>query len=376
MMPGRIRFRTLLAGAAAGMASLGAAPVLAEDDAAFIPTGQGVAWFGAATFRLTDALIMPEHHAVADGSVSSPAVAPEQSRTPRGLVVARITPGSSLGFALGDGFDHLVVDLREKGRPTFLMAGDPLVDIGFQRRGQTGIALRSKAAGWGITASAEDGQVAGTGADPFRGRVDRRRRPASAARYGVSLDRQLGSMLAVLGGSWLTENQTILGARVRDGYRSVGADSLFLDAGLSWRPRHAWRVGTAWRHGMTRVDSIGGGPGGLQLITNAWALDVTRFGVLERAGALSLRVSQPLRVANGAGRTLPVEYGYELRGASPVATGANLAPTGREVAVEVNWQGPALGGWATTGLYLRRNPGHFASLPNDHGAAFSWAARF
>jgi hypothetical protein len=71
-----------------------------------------------------------------------------------------------------------------------------------------------------------------------------------------------------------------------------------------------------------------------------------------------------------------VEYGFELRGAGPVATGANLAPTGREVAVEVNWQGPALGGWATTGLYLRRNPGHFASLPTDHGAAFSWAARF
>jgi hypothetical protein len=376
MIRGTFRFRTLIAVAAAGLTNLNAAPALAEDDAAFNPAGQGAAWFGAATFRLTDTLISPDHYAVAGGSALSLAVAQDWASTPRSRVVAQIMPGASLGFALDDGFDHLVVDLREKGRPTFLMAVDPLVDIGFQRRGQTGIALRSRAAGWGITASAEDGQVAGIGADSFRGRIDRRRRPATATRYGLSVDRELGSMLAAFGGSWLTENQTILGARIREGYRSVGADSLFLDAGLSWHPRHAWRVGVAWRHGMTRVESIGGVSGGLPLISNAWAFDVTRFGVLERAGALSLRVSQPLRVANGAGRTLPVEYGYELRGASTVATGANLAPTGREIAVEVNWQGPALGGWATTGLYLRRNPGHFTSLPNDHGAAFSWTGRF
>lgn len=100
---------------------------------------------------------------------------------------------------MADGFDHLVVGLREKGWPTFLMAGDPLVDIGFQRRGQTGIALRSKAAGWGISPA------------PRTATLQAPARTPSAA------------------------------------------------------------------------GSIGGGAGGLQLITKAWAFDVTRFGVLEQA---------------------------------------------------------------------------------------------
>lgn len=367
-MPGRTLRRTLFSLLAAGLTSLSAQPVLAEEDAAFIPAGQDAAWFSAATFRLTDALILRERQASADLSLSG-----EPLRTSRARIVTRLTSGASLGLAFEDGLDRLVADLREKGRPTFLVVGDPLVDIGFQRREQTALALRSDFAGWGVTVSAEDGKVAGS--DFLRGRIDRRGL-ASAARYGLAVDRELGGVLAVFGGSWLTENHTILGARVRQGYGTTGADSLFFDAALSWRPPSAWRVGAAWRRGITTVGPIGGVAGDLQLNTSAWAVDVTRFGVLGPAGALSLRVSQPLRVDGGDGKGLPVEYGYELRGMSRVATGATLAPTGREIAAELNWQGPILGGWATAGLYFRRDPGHFAGLPDDRGAAFNWSARF
>lgn len=369
-MPGRTLRRTLFLLLAAGLTGLSAQPVLAEEDAAFIPAGQDAAWFSAATFRLTDALILRERQASAGLSLSG-----EPLRSSRARIVTRLTSGASLGLAFEDGLDRLVADLREKGRPAFLVVGDPLVDIGFQRREQTALALRSDFAGWGVTVSAEDGRVAGTGSDSLRGRIDRRGL-ASAARYGLAVDRELGDVLAVFGGSWLTENHTIVGARVREGYGAAGADSLFLDAALSWRPLSAWRVGAAWRRGITTVGPIGGVADDLRLNTSAWAVDVTRFGVLGPAGALSLRVSQPLRVESGGGKGLPVEYGYELRGMSRVATGATLAPTGREIAAELNWQGPMLGGWATAGLYFRRDPGHFAGLPDDRGAAFNWSARF
>lgn len=374
-MPGRAFRRTLCSLLFAGLASFSAQPVLASEDAAFIPAGQDAAWFNAATFRLTDALISREREVGVGVVTISRLGSNEPLRVPPMRVVARLANGASLGLAFEDGLDRLVADLREKGRPTFLVVGDPLVDIGFQRREQTALALRSGFAGWGVTVSAEDGQVAGMGADPLRGRGDRRTL-ASAARYGLSIDREFGDILAVLGGSWLTENQTILGARVRQGYGTSGADSLFLDAALSWRPRSAWRLGAAWRRGTTTVGRISGMTGDQRLITSAWAVDLTRFGVLSPEGAMSLRVSQPLRVNGSGGRGLPVEYGYELRGMSRVATGATMTPTGREIAAELNWQGPLLRGWVAAGLYFRRDPGHFAGLPDDRGAAFSWSARF
>lgn len=380
MTRGRFACRRLLCLAATGLSGLGAGPALAEEDAAFLPAGQDAAWLGAARFKLTDALITSERVSPAgDLAISS-----DPLRTPRARLLARISPGARLGFAVDDGIDRLVADLREnsrenarnRGRIGFLVAGDPLVDIGFERREQTALALRSDVAGWGITASAEAGQVAGTAVDPYRGRIDRRRRPASAARYGLTLDRELGPVLAVVGASWLAENQTVLGARFREGYGGAGSDSLFLDAALSWQASDDWRVDAGWRRGTTRIAPVGGIAGNLRLNSDAWALDVTRTGVLGGPGAVSFRVSQPLRVANAAGQGLPVEYGYELRGASPVAIGATLAPTGREIATELNWHGPVWRGLATAGVYLRRDPGHLAKLPNDCGAAFRWSARF
>jgi hypothetical protein len=354
---------------------LGAGPAVAEEDAAFIPAGQDAAWFSAARFKLTDALTVGTGDAADDR-----ASAPGAKSGPFGVrLVARLSPAASLGFAFEDGLDRLVADLRDKRRrPTFLVAGDPLVDIGFQRREQTALALRGDLAGWGVTASAEGGEVAAAAFGGEAVALGRRRpaRPASATRYGLAVDREFGTVLAAFGGSWLTENQTILGARVREGYNTAGADSLFLDAELSWRPAFDWRVGAAWRHGSTEVASISGVTGGLRLTASAWAVDVSRFGVFGPDGALSLRVSQPLRVANGAGKDLPVEYGYDFRGSGMVATGTTLAPSGREIAAELNWQGPVLRGWATAGLYYRRDPGHLAALPDDHGAALSWSARF
>ena len=394
MTGGRNLRYCLTAMATAWLAASGGA-ALAEDASPASPADAFRA--AAASFTLTDALSAPTRQAVtADGrlamsySFELPAAAQRplgplpdlpgddaQGRRLRSArLVAHVASGASFGFALSEGLDRLVADLRESGKPSFLVAGDPLDDIGFVRRDQTALALRQDFGGWGITASAEDAEASGSAAADSRGQIDRRRRPASAARYGVAVDRDFGALLVAAGASWLTEDQTILGTRVRDGFHAGGADSVFFDGALAWRPSAGWRLGAAWRHGITRSSIIGMAAPGLSFTTNAWAFDATRWGIFGESDSVSLRISQPLRVAGSAGAGLPLEYSYEMRGEAHVATSVTLAPTGREIAGELNWRGPILGGWATTGLFYRKDPGHFAALPDDHGAAVSWSARF
>ncbi len=290
-------------------------------------------------------------------------------------LVARITSSASLGLALSGGFDRLVADLRPSAQPVFLVAGDPLDDIGFRRQGQTALALRQDFGRWGLTASAEEARPSAD-APARRGRIDRVDAGASASRYGITLDSGSGNLMVVAGVSRLIERQTMLGARIRDGFNSPRAGSLFFDGALTWWPAADLRFGAAWRHGITRSSAIGGSTRGVNLTTDAWAVDMTRSGVLSQSDSVSLRISQPLRVANGNGLGLPVEYTYETRGDARVATSVTLAPTGRELAAEINWRGPMLKGWATAGVFYRRDPGHLSALPSDGGAAVSWAARF
>ena len=290
-------------------------------------------------------------------------------------LVAQVAAGGSFGLAWSEGLDRLVADLRESGEPAFLMTGDPLDDIGFVRREQTALAWRQDIGAWGLTASVENARLSGESSE-YRGLIERRRRPASAARYGVAVDRQVGAFLVAAGASRLTEDQTILGTRVRDGFHTQGADSLFFDGAVSLWLNGGFRLGAAWRRGVTRSSIAGTSSSGVSVATNGWAVDVSGWNVVREGDSLAFRVSQPLRVANDAGAGLPLEYSYELRGPALVATSVTLAPTGRELAVELNWRGPLLHGQATASLFYRKDPGHFSGAPDDPGAAFMWSANF
>lgn len=380
------------AGLANGESAASAAPAGEAATPITAPDGPGPARGTSLPLVLTDALSIPAQHA-AHGTLSisysidrripdavtvkllqngRPRDDPDSRQVRSARVVARISSSASLGFAFSEGLDRLVADLRQAAPPTFLVAGDPLDDIGFRSRGQTALALRQDFGNWGLTASAEEARPTASAG----GRIDRMDTAASASRYGVTIDSGLGNLAAVAGASWLTEHQTILGARLRDGFNAPNTESLFLDGALAWRPAADWRLGASWRHGITRSPAIGGSVQGVLLTTNAWAVDATRSGVLGQSDSVSLRISQPLRVANGNGFGLPVEYSYETRGDARVATSVTLAPTGRELAAELNWRGPLFKGWTTAGLFYRKDPGHFATLPSDLGAAFSWSAPF
>jgi len=77
---------------------------------------------------------------------------------------------------------------------------------------------------------------------------------------------------------------------------------------------------------------------------------------------------------------LPVGYDYTTETAIFGVQDLSLAPDGREIMSELNWTGrigvgPRSVG-ASTSVYYRREPGHFADAPADLGALLSVSAAF
>jgi len=102
-----------------------------------------------------------------------------------------------------------------------------------------------------------------------------------------------------------------------------------------------------------------------------------RAGVFGANDSLALRLSQPLRVESGGlNLQLPVDYSYETL--SPVygIRTLSLSPRGRETSAEIAWRGPLLSGSGSASLFYRRDPGHYASLPDDKGVALRWSTEF
>ena len=180
-----------------------------------------------------------------------------------------------------------------------------------------------------------------------------------------------------VGASWLGERHSILGARLADGLGSGGADSLFFDAKGQWQPAPGWQLGARWRSGLTAARSGGSIAAGGRMTSSAWSFDAARLGVFKPGDWLGLRVSQPLRVESGGiALNLPVDYSYTTLQPTFARSVLNLAPRGREVDTELAWRGPLWSGAAMLSLFYRTDPGHYASLPDDRGVAFSWSKQF
>jgi hypothetical protein len=111
--------------------------------------------------------------------------------------------------------------------------------------------------------------------------------------------------------------------------------------------------------------------------SSAFSFDVGKAGLLSRGDLFGVRLSQPLRVSGG-GLTvrLPVGYDYATKLASFADQRLNLAPAGRELAMEASYSRMFFGGRIDTNLFWRQDPGHFATAPDDLGAALRWRTDF
>ncbi|WP_435416965.1 S8 family peptidase [Parerythrobacter aurantius] len=301
----------------------------------------------------------------------------EMARVLAGQVALRIAPDMQLGFAFSQSSDGLAAHLQGKRRPAFLIAGDATGDSGFLRADQGSVAIRRDLGATGLTVTGTTGEaLLGTRrqADDVQSR-DRER--YGIARLGVAADRRFGPVQAVVSVDWLREDRTVLGGYFHDAFGAGGADSLFVDASVGIDVAPGWWVGAEARQGFTRARRSGAISAGSDLASTAWAFDIVRQGVLQRSDTLGFRLAQPLRVESGGLRLdLPVAYDYTVESATFDVRRLNLSPGGRELLGELAWRGELLGGDMAASAFYRRDPGHYADVPDDRGVVMRWIKEF
>jgi len=301
----------------------------------------------------------------------------EGARLLAGRMSLRLAPRTTLAFGYAQAADGLVAQLQGQSAPAFMIARGGSAGDTFARTGDASFALRQQAGPWGLTLSlsrAEAWLPAGRD-EPARLRRNGQTYPVRSV--GLAADRAFGVLETRLGMTWLSEQETVLGARFNPAYGAGGADSLFVDAaaGVDFGPR--WHMGASFRHGITRARSGGLIASGSQFASQAFSMDLTRRGAFAADDTIGLRLSQPLRVSGGGLMlNLPISYDYETQTAGYGPSRLSLTPTGRELAAELAWRGRLGAGDAAASLFYRRDPGHYASLPDDRGVAVKWNVEF
>ena len=306
----------------------------------------------------------------------------DRARILAGSVQTRIAPGTQLGFGVKRGADGLTASLQGQDAPAFLIADAPRSGTGFASDAGGAVALRQEIGGFGITGTLESGRAV------VRDNLVLPDKLAGQTQYygydsaGIAFDKSWtgGSGRgggASLGLTRIDEKETILGGKFTDAFGGGGAVTYFADAAGRLDLGRGWQAGLSWRQGLTRVRSGGALAGGSQLWSSAFAADIGKTGLVTSGDTLSFRFSQPLRVSSGGLRlTLPVSYDYATRQTIYDTRTLNLAPGGRELVSEMRYARALWGGYMSANLYYRTDPGHYAALPDDQGAAIQFQTRF
>ncbi len=293
-----------------------------------------------------------------------------KARILAGRISATITKDLRFSLGIRQAAAGQVAALQNMGGGAFLTATQARLEDGFERRPGTSFALRQEVAGFGLTGSAETGftQLHGRAGNSF---VRNGTRQYHYSATGLSLDRQVGPARVAVGANWMQERDTVLGARFAEAFGQNGAKSLFVDANAEIEFARNWTLGASWRQGWTHANTSATVTGQSLLKSNAFSFDVTRLNALVNGDRLALRVAQPLRISSGGlALNLPVAYDYATLTPTFAIRRLSLAPTGREIASELAWVLPVQGGYLSSNLFWRQEPGHFERVPDDMGVAF------
>lgn len=293
-----------------------------------------------------------------------------QARILAGRISANVARDMRFSLGIRQAAAGQVAALQGMGGGAFLTATDARLESGFEQRPGSSFALRQEIAGFGLTGSAETGaaQLYERASDEFI------RSGTHSYRYsmlGLSLDRQIGPARLAIGSSWMQERETVLGARFARAFGQNGAQSLFVDANGEVKLGGNWSIGASWRQGWTYANTSATVTGQSLLKSNAFSFDIARSDTFVGGDRIALRVAQPLRVSSGGlALNLPVAYDYATLTPTFGIRKFSLAPTGREIASELAWVLPVQGGYLSSNLFWRQDPGHFESVRDDIGVAF------
>lgn len=287
-----------------------------------------------------------------------------------GRVSAAIAKDTRFSLGIRQSAAGQVAALQGRRGGAFLTATEAHLESGFERLPGSSFALRQQLGRFGLTGSAELGHARlyeRAGTEFLRSGTNRY--PYST--LALSLDRQIGPAKLALGASWMREDETILGARFANFIGQDGARSLFVDGNGEVQLARDWTLGASWRQGWTYANAGASLSGQSLLKSNAFSFDITRANAFAQGDRLAFRVAQPLRVTSGGlALNLPVAYDYASLTPTFGVRRFSLAPTGREVSSELAWMVPISGGYFSSNIFWRQEPGHFESAPDDVGVAF------
>jgi subtilisin family serine protease len=300
-----------------------------------------------------------------------------QARTLAASVVTRLDARTRIGFASGRGTSGLLAGERGESGHAMLIGDGAHDGLGFAASPRVGIMIRHNIyKNQYFNISMENGWVSGSRwqDDPLL--RYRSGRDSRYQRLGAAWDARFGPVRAMLGGSWLRESDSLLGARLGPVFGAGGATSLVGDASVALDMRDDWQVAVAWRQMWTRPDRAGLVAGGA-LWSSAFSVDVAKAGLLRPGDRAALRFAQPLRVARGGiDLLLPVAHDYASGRTDFGRRTYNLAPTGRELVVEASYALALFGGDLSANMWWRQDPGHIAALRDDQGAALRFTMGF
>ncbi len=301
----------------------------------------------------------------------------EIARVLAARIALKLSPDTQIGFGYAESSAGLVMQLQGQERPAFLVAQPAGSGDGTLHRSDMSFALRKRFGSWGLTLSADSGSVL-SGNNVYLAQELYGRRAHDATRdVALAVDRRWGPVATTLSLDWMGETRTVLGARFHDAFGGGGANTLFADASASWELTPSLHLLGAIRNGWTYADHSSVIVAGSVIQSRAWSLDLEKSGVFGAADRLGIRIAQPLRVESGGlNLYLPIAYSYDTQSATFGNVPLSLSPDGREIMGEVAWHGPLWGGGASASLYYRRDPGHYASLPDDKGVALRWQRNF
>ncbi|VXC62076.1 S8 family peptidase [Sphingomonas sp. AX6] len=299
------------------------------------------------------------------------------SRAIAATATGRLGEDVTFGFGVSEGSGGLVAQLSGRDDPAFLVAGDATRSAGFDISSDASVAVRQQWGRLGLTVAVESGDVLtrGQGAFPqLRGRFDR----YGYDRITIGFDRRFGALATNLNVTRLAEADTVLGAQFSGALGAARATSYYVDTSMRWSWDRDWSLGMSMRQGWTQARLRGGVEGAGTLRTNGYAIDIARLAVFSRSDRWGLRFAQPMRVAlGGLDLRLPTNWDYASSSVDAWTTQRlNLAPTGREIDVEMRYSTPLWAGNLGTNLFLRRHPGNFAQLGNDVGAVARYSMAF
>lgn len=289
------------------------------------------------------------------------------ARLSTGSITSRISSHTRLGLAYGQGSETLLSRMGARGSTgSFLAASDTSGATGAERNPAMAFAASQKLSPLlSLHAAAETGHVVEprTSTNPLRGQP-------GYSQFSLGLTAANPAFHANAHASYMTEQNSLLGARLASIFTTAPARTLFLDVGAGFALRPKWQVAGNFRRGWTHAAAGGSLGSHARLASSAWSLDLAGSSLFQGRDRLSLRLSQPLRVTSGGlNLNLPTSYDYATSQASWTPSHISLAPKGRQIDGEASYATPFGKGWLMLNGYWRRQDGNIATAKDIVGGA-------